>query len=140
MDALITGLVGLLGERNVLVEPDDVAPFCTDWRGRYSGTAVCVILPGSTEEVAAAVSACTSAGVAIVPQGGNTGLCGGATPLGGEVVVCLRRMNRIRAVDADTGAIGGSGAEGGYWQHGRPTGRPLVAMLAALCGLTPTVA
>ena len=105
MDALITGLVGLLGERNVLVEPDDVAPFCTDWRGRYSGTAVCVILPGSTEEVAAAVSACTSAGVAIVPQGGNTGLCGGATPLGGEVVVCLRRMNRIRAVDADNNSI-----------------------------------
>jgi FAD/FMN-containing dehydrogenase len=105
LDALITGLVGLLGERNVLVEPDDVAPFCTDWRGRYSGTAVCVILPGSTEEVAAAVSACTSAGVAIVPQGGNTGLCGGATPLGGEVVVCLRRMNRIRAVDADNNSI-----------------------------------
>jgi FAD/FMN-containing dehydrogenase len=64
-----------------------------------------VALPGSTEEVAAVVRACVAAGVAVVPQGGNTGLCGGATPTGGEVVVSLRRMNRIRAIDADNNSI-----------------------------------
>jgi FAD/FMN-containing dehydrogenase len=67
-----------------------------------------VALPGSTEEVAAVVRACAAAGVAgvpMVPQGGNTGLCGGATPLGGEVVVNLRRMNRIRAIDADNNSM-----------------------------------
>ncbi|MDP2826480.1 MAG: FAD-binding oxidoreductase [Sulfuritalea sp.] len=105
MNALIAELRGLLGERHVLTATDDVAPYCTDWRGRYAGSALGVALPGSTEEVAAAVRACVAAGVAIVPQGGNTGLCGGATPVGGEVVVCLRRMNRIRAVDADNNSI-----------------------------------
>ncbi len=105
MNALITELGRVLGERHVLVAAEEVAPYCTDWRGRYSGAAVCVVLPGSTEEVAAAVSACAAAGVAVVPQGGNTGLCGGATPVGGEVVVCLRRLNRIRAIDADNNSI-----------------------------------
>jgi len=105
MNALIAELGQLLGERHVLTAADDVAPFCTDWRGRYTGSALCVVLPGTTEEVSAVVRACGVAGVAIVPQGGNTGLCGGATPTGGEVVVCLRRMNRIRAVDADNNSI-----------------------------------
>ena len=102
---MIAELRGLLGDRHVLTAADDVAPYCTDWRGRYSGSALCVVLPGSTEEVAAVVRACTAVGVAIVPQGGNTGLCGGATPVGGEVVVSLRRMNRIRAIDADNNSM-----------------------------------
>jgi FAD/FMN-containing dehydrogenase len=105
MKALIEELVGLLGERYVLTAAEDLAPYCTDWRGRFTGTALCVARPGSTEEVAALVRSCAAAGVAVVPQGGNTGLCGGATPLGGEVLVSLRRMNRIRAVDADNNAI-----------------------------------
>ncbi|TRZ90080.1 MAG: FAD-binding oxidoreductase, partial [Rhodocyclaceae bacterium] len=105
---MIAELRRLLGERHVLTAADDVAPYCTDWRGRYSGSALCVVLPGSTEEVAAVVRACVAvgvAGVAIVPQGGNTGLCGGATPVGGEVVVSLRRMNRIRVVDTDNNSM-----------------------------------
>ena len=105
MTALVARLVELLGERHVLVAADDMAPYCTDWRGRYVGRAACVVLPGSAEEAAAVVRACAAEGAAIVPQGGNTGLCGGATPLGGEVVVCLRRMNRIRAIDADNNSI-----------------------------------
>ena len=105
MNALIAELQEILGERHVLTAADDVAAFCTDWRGRYTGSALCVALPGSTEEVAAVVRACAAAGTAIVPQGGNTGLCGGATPVGGELVVCLRRLNRIRAVDADNNSI-----------------------------------
>ncbi|MDZ4251085.1 MAG: FAD-binding oxidoreductase [Sulfuritalea sp.] len=105
MNALIAELIGLLGERHVLTAADDVAPYCTDWRSRYTGSALCVALPGSTEEVAAVVRACAAAGTAIVPQGGNTGLCGGATPVGGELVLSLRRLNRIRAVDADNNSI-----------------------------------
>lgn len=105
MNELISELSQLLGERQVLTAVEDLAPYCTDWRGRYSGSALCVVLPGSTEQVAAVVHACVAASVAIVPQGGNTGLCGGATPVGGEVVVSLRRMNRIRAIDADNNSI-----------------------------------
>lgn len=105
MNALIDELRRLLGERHVLTAADDLAPYCTDWRGRYTGSARCVARPGSTEEVAAVVRVCAAAGVAVVPQGGNTGLCGGATPLGGEVVVNLRRMNRIRAIDADNNSM-----------------------------------
>jgi FAD/FMN-containing dehydrogenase len=63
------------------------------------------VLPADTDEVAAVVRACVAVGVAVVPQGGNTGLCGGATPRGGEVLVCLRRLNRIRAIDADNNSI-----------------------------------
>ncbi|MCF8197784.1 MAG: FAD-binding oxidoreductase [Sulfuritalea sp.] len=105
MSELITELRGLLGERNVLTTDDDIAPYCTDWRRRYSGNPLCVAIPGNTDEVANLVRACAAAGVAIVPQGGNTGLCGGATPVGGEVVISLRRMNRIRAIDADNNSI-----------------------------------
>ncbi len=89
----------------VITEATDLAPFCTDWRGRYTGQPLCVVLPSDTEEVAAVVSACAAAGVPIVPQGGNTGLCGGATPIGGEVLLSLRRLNRIRSIDADNNAI-----------------------------------
>ena len=105
MSPLIAELRRLLGERHVLTAAEDIAPYCTDWRGRYSGSALCVALPVGTEEVAAVVRTCAAAGVAIVPQGGNTGLCGGATPAGGEVLVSLRRMNRIRALDADNNSI-----------------------------------
>ena len=101
MSALIAELSRLLGERHVLTAAEDLTPYCTDWRGRYVGSAHCLAQPGSTEEVAAVVRCCVAAGVAVVPQGGNTGLCGGATPRGGEVVVSLRRMNRIRAIDTD---------------------------------------
>ncbi len=95
----------IVGATHVLTDAGDIAPYCTDWRGRFSGSASCVVLPGSTEEVAAVVRICADAGTAIVPQGGNTGLCGGATPTGGEVVIALTRLNRIRAVDADNNSI-----------------------------------
>jgi FAD/FMN-containing dehydrogenase len=105
MSELIASLHRCLGDAYVLTAADDIAPYVTDWRGRYRGEPCCVALPGATDEVAAVVEACAAAGVAIVPQGGNTGLCGGATPMGGEVVVCLKRMNRIRAVDTANNSI-----------------------------------
>ncbi len=99
MPSLPEALAAIVGAPHVLTEAADMAPYCSDWRGRYSGSALCVVRPGSTAEVAAVVKACAAANVAIVPQGGNTGLCGGATPTRGEVVVSLTRLNRVRAID-----------------------------------------
>lgn len=103
--ALLAELRRIASADFVLTGADELAPFCTDWRGRFSGQPLCVVLPGDTATVAAVVRACAAAGVPVVPQGGNTGLCGGATPIGGEVLISLRRLNRIRAVDADNNSI-----------------------------------
>ncbi|MEO8344424.1 MAG: FAD-binding oxidoreductase [Betaproteobacteria bacterium] len=91
----------LVGEANVLTADADVASYLTDWRGRFHGAARAVVKPATTDEVAAVVAACAQLGVPIVPQGGNTGMCGGATPheSGIEVVLSLARMKRIRALD-----------------------------------------
>jgi len=101
----LDGLRAIVGATRVLTGAEEVAPFCTDWRGRYTGSASCVVLPGTTDEVAAVARTCAGASVAMVPQGGNTGLCGGATPAGGEVVIVLTRLNRIRALDVANNSI-----------------------------------
>jgi FAD/FMN-containing dehydrogenase len=105
MNPLIEHLRTRLGAAQVLTDAFDIAPYCTDWRGRYSGQPTCVVKPANTEEVAAVVRACSEADIAVVPQGGNTGLCGGATPIKGEVVVSLTRLNRVRAVDTDNNTM-----------------------------------
>ncbi len=99
--SLVDTLRDALGATHVLTDAADTAPFLTDWRKRYSGRAHAVVRPGTTAEVAAVVRACAQAGAAVVPQGGNTGLVGGATPDpgGNAVVVSLARMNRVRAID-----------------------------------------
>jgi len=95
---LLTNLSAILGQAHVL-QGADVAPYCTDWRGLFSGRALAVLRPSSTDEVAACVAACASQGVPVVAQGGNSGLCGGATPHDGEVVISLARLNTIRGID-----------------------------------------
>lgn len=93
-------LGAIVGARHVVGPDGDLEPYLVDWRGRYRGTALAVVKPGSTEEVSAVVRLCRERGVAIVPQGGNTGLCGAATPMdpNPSVVLRLDRMNRIRGV------------------------------------------
>ncbi len=78
-------------------------PYAVDWRERYRGRPFAVVRPGSTGEVAAVVRLCAQAGIPVIPQGGNTGLCGGATPddSGRAVILSLRRLNRIRGIDTD---------------------------------------
>lgn len=95
-------LVELVGAPNVIVG-DDAQDYFVDWRGQYSGNALAVVRPGSTEEVAEVVQWCARQGVPIVPQGGNTGLCGAATPdaSGSALVLSLGRMNAIRHTDTD---------------------------------------
>jgi FAD/FMN-containing dehydrogenase len=98
---LLAALRALLGPRGLLTDPADMLPFLTDWRGHLTGSAAAVARPSSTEEVAAVVRLCAESGVAIVPQGGNTGLMGGATPYNNHagIVVSLGRMNGIIDID-----------------------------------------
>ena len=102
-----TRLAAVVGPTHVLTVPADTEPYLVDWRGRYRGAARAVVRPRTTEEVAAVVRVCAEAGVPIVPQGGNTGMCGGATPhaQGDEVVLALSRLNRVRTVDAANATI-----------------------------------
>jgi FAD/FMN-containing dehydrogenase len=99
---LLGRLHHLVGGGALLTTPEDTAPFLTDHRQLYHGTALAVIQPASTEEVSRLLAWCNGAGIGVVPQGGNTGYCGGATPTGPgrEIILSMRRMNRIRSVDA----------------------------------------
>ena len=103
MDATLqSAFAALIGDKHVLASAQDTAPYTTDWRKQYHADALCVLRPASTAQVAAVVRLCAHEGIAVVPQGGNTGLCGGSVPTGTrpEVVLSLARMNRIRSVDA----------------------------------------
>ncbi len=100
-ETFLNRLRALLGEAQVLTDAAATAPYLTDHRGRYHGAALAVLRPGSVAEVQGVVRLCAAAGVAMVPQGGNTGLCGAATPdvAGGAVVISLGRLNKILEVD-----------------------------------------
>ena len=102
-DAFLAAAADLLGPRGFTRDPELMAPWLTDWRGRYSGTALAMASPASTSEVSALVRLCARHGVPIVPQGGNSGMSGGATPDGGgtALLLSLRRMDAIRALDPD---------------------------------------
>jgi FAD/FMN-containing dehydrogenase len=99
--SLQSAFAAIVGEPNVLTAPEEMAPYTRDWRRQFEAGAEAVLRPCRTDEVAALVALCAREGVAIVPQGGNTGLCGGSVPTGAqrEVVLSLARLNRIRDVD-----------------------------------------
>jgi FAD/FMN-containing dehydrogenase len=98
---LIDRLRDVVGEAGLITDPARASSFLTDWRNAFTGRAAVVVRPASTEEVAGVVRLCREVGVAVVPQGGNTGLCGGSMPdaSGRQVVLSLTRMRRIRAID-----------------------------------------
>ena len=102
---------GIVGLSNLLVDPEITASHAIDWTGRFRADPVPVIRPGSTEEVAAVVASARRHEISLVPQGGNTGLVGGATPLDGGVVVDLRRISAITDLDPLGGQLtAGAGA------------------------------
>src|SRR4051794_17438466 len=98
---LIDALRARLGERGVLTDPADTAPFCEDWRRLYRGRTPAVLRPATTQEVADAVRLCACSGVPIVPQGGNTSMVGGAAVSEdcSQIVLSLSRLNRVRGID-----------------------------------------
>jgi FAD/FMN-containing dehydrogenase len=98
---LLDRLQALLGPSGLLSAPEDLAPHLTDWRGLYRGRAPFLLRPASTADLAEAVRLCAAAGAALVPQGGNTSMVGGATPdeSGAQIPVSLARLNRVRDVD-----------------------------------------
>ena len=102
---LLPKLVEIVGSTHCLTDPDLRASYETDWTRRWSGRALAVVRPGSTDEVAATLRACADAGAGVVPQGGNTGLVGGSVPRDGEVLLSLRRLDGIEEVDADVGEM-----------------------------------
>jgi FAD/FMN-containing dehydrogenase len=94
-------LRAIVGDKGLIGDDRDKHPYLTDWRENYLGKALAIVGPATTEEVAAVVKLCAAEGVAIVPQGGNTGMSGGGTPHedGREIVLSLTRMNRILEID-----------------------------------------
>ncbi|MBN2622906.1 MAG: FAD-binding oxidoreductase, partial [Acidimicrobiales bacterium] len=97
--AFLRGCRQTVGDADVLVDPDVTASYSTDWTGRFRGATPAVVRPGSTGEVAAVVALAREHAVALVPQGGNTGLVAGGVPRGGEVVLSLARLTSLGAVD-----------------------------------------
>jgi D-lactate dehydrogenase (cytochrome) len=100
-DELHQRIADLLGPSGLIADPAGMAPYLEEERGLFHGKARLVARPASTEELAELVRICAEGGIGIVPQGGNTGLCGGASPSSADsqIVVSLSRMNKIRAVD-----------------------------------------
>lgn len=95
----------IVGARNVLDDPDVTQRYRVDWTGRFAAPPTTVVRPASTDEVAAVLRVCAQDGIAIVPQGGNTGLVGGSVPLDGEIVLSLERLNAIESVDDLAGQL-----------------------------------
>ena len=96
---LLESLVAITGRDGVLTGAD-AAPYGKDWRGRYANEALAVVFPSDTQQVSEVVKLCAANKISIVPQGGNTSLCGGSVPLAGpipQIVINLSRMNRVRA-------------------------------------------
>ncbi|MBZ9601147.1 FAD-binding oxidoreductase [Phyllobacterium chamaecytisi] len=101
---MIDRLRDIVGSKGIISDPSEMTPYLTDWRGRKQGRAVCVVLPASTDEVAAVMRVAAEERQPVFPLGGNTGLCYGAVPESDDVeklgiVLSLRRMHRIRDID-----------------------------------------
>jgi FAD/FMN-containing dehydrogenase len=97
---ILARLKSVVGEKGYAEAPDEIAPHLVEWRGTWCGHTPLLLKPESTAEVSAILSLCNETRTPVVPQGGNTGLVGGQIPLGGEILLHLGRLNRIRRIDA----------------------------------------
>jgi len=102
---LLARFAAIVGEKYAVTDPQEAAPYLTEERGLFQGHSPLVLRPGSTDEVVAICKLATETRTALVPQGGNTGLVGGQTPHHGEVVLSLRRMDKIRDVDTQSNTM-----------------------------------
>ena len=104
-DAAVSELKGIVGPPGWCDEPEVIAPLISEWRGLFSGSTPIMLMPDTTDEVAAILRCCNERGIGIVPQGGNTGLAGGAIPQSKpdapEILLSASRLNRIRDLDAE---------------------------------------
>jgi FAD/FMN-containing dehydrogenase len=100
---LLDDLKAIVGPSGWSDDPDELLPHLTEWRDTYRGETLLMVSPATTEQVSAVIKACAAAQTAVVPQGGNTGLCGGAIPdeSGEQVLLSLSRMNAIRSIEAN---------------------------------------
>src|SRR5206468_10478696 len=96
---LIAKFRAVVGDKYAVTDAADIAPYVTEERDLFRGRSPLVLRPGSTEEVSAICKLASEHRIALVPQGGNTGLVGGQTPHNGEVVVSMRRLDKIREID-----------------------------------------
>ena len=101
MQLFLQKLSSIIGQQYILTKEEDKAPYLTDWRKRFTGKALAVLLPSTTNEIAEIVKLCALNQISIVPQGGHTGFCGGATPdnSGKQIILSLKRMNQIREIN-----------------------------------------
>lgn len=104
-DADVSFFRSVVGDSGVVTDADDLAGYNTDWMGKYCGQSQVVVRPGSTDEVSRVLAYCNSKKLAVVPQGGNTGLVGGSVPVFDEVILSLSRMNRVLNFDAVSGVV-----------------------------------
>lgn len=104
---ILAALERIVGQHHVLKSAADLAPYLTDWRGHYTGQAQALVRPGSTTEVSAILKLAYQHGIAVVPQGGNTSLCGGATPdaSGTAIILAMGRMNKLHKIDTQSKTI-----------------------------------
>ncbi len=96
---VIDDLIGIVGESHVLLNPDVTASYSTDWTRRFTGSTPLVVRPADTAQTAAVIAVLAAAAIAVVPQGGNTGLVGGSVPLANEAVLSMRRLDTCEPVD-----------------------------------------
>jgi len=126
--SLLEALRAAVGPAHLLTDPDLRASYQTDWTRRWQGEALAVVRPGSVDEVATVLRACASAGVAVIPQGGNTGLVGGSVPRANaprpQVVVSSLRLRDLEPVDALAGevTVGAGATLAALQEHARAAG------------------
>ncbi len=102
---VLARLKAAVGTKGFSDDPKEIAPHVEEWRGKFHGHTPLLLKPATAREVSAILSICHETGTPVVPQGGNTGLVGGQIPFGGEILLSLSRLNRVRAVDAEAMVI-----------------------------------
>ncbi|MFC3231574.1 FAD-binding oxidoreductase [Marinibaculum pumilum] len=104
---ILDRLRAVVGDKGVIADPAEMRPYLTEWRDLWHGVSPLILRPASTEEVAEIVRLCAETGTKLVPQGGNTSLCGGSVPFegGDEIVLSLSRMHAVREIDLENDTI-----------------------------------